>query len=124
MEKTQREYYLNEQMKAIQKELGDEEGRDELQELEEKIKKTKLLQGKPARRPRTSSRSSARCRRCCGSNRRAATISMRSSIPWGKKSKVKKDLGAAEMVLDTDHYGLEKSRNASLSNLARATAAP
>jgi ATP-dependent Lon protease len=61
MEKTQREYFLNEQMKAIQKEIGDEEGRDELAEIEAKIKKTKFSK-EAARRRRTSSRSSGICR--------------------------------------------------------------
>ncbi len=86
MEKTQREYYLNEQMKAIQKELGDEEGRDELAELEDKIKKTKL--------------------------------SWLLSIPWGKKTKIKKDLNHAQEILDNDHFGLEKVKERIVEYLA------
>src|ERR1700704_3256248 len=108
MEKTQREYYLNEQMKAIQKELGDEEGKDELAEIEDKIKKTKL--SKEAREKATHELKKLRQM----SPRSPEATVVRNyldwllSIPWNKKSKVKKDLKAAQDVLDNDHFGLEK----------------
>src|SRR5471030_1594767 len=108
MEKTQREYYLNEQMKAIQKELGDEEGRDELQELEDKIKKTKL--SKEAREKATHELK--KLRQMSPMSAEATVVrnylDWLLSIPRGKKSKVKKDLVAAQKTLDDDHYGLEK----------------
>src|SRR6202163_1172579 len=108
MEKTQREYYLNEQMKAIQKELGDEEGRDELQELEEKIKKTKL--SKEAREKATHELK--KLRQMSPMSAEATVVrnylDWLLSIPWGKKSKVKKDLKLAQETLDNDHFGLEK----------------
>jgi len=122
MEKTQREYYLNEQMKAIQKGLGDEDGKDELAELEEKIKRTKL--SKEAReKASTRSRSCGRCRRC-----RRKLPSLRNyldwllSIPWNKKSKIKKDLTLAEQILDADHFGLEKVKGAHRRVSRRAAA--
>src|SRR3954466_9934864 len=108
MEKTQREYYLNEQMKAIQKELGDEEGRDELAELEDKIKKTKL--SKEAREKATHELK--KLRQMSPMSAEATVVrnylDWLLSIPWNKKSKVRKDLKHAQEVLDHDHYGLEK----------------
>src|SRR5262245_27712535 len=105
MEKTQREYYLNEQMKAIQKELGDEERRDE---LEEKIKKTKL--SKEAREKATHELK--KLRQMSPMSAEATVVrnylDWLLSIPWGKKSKVKKDLVHAQEILDADHFGLEK----------------
>ena len=92
MEKTQREYYLNEQMKAIQKELGDEEGKDELAELEEKIKKTKL--SKEARDKATHELK--KLRQMSPMSAEATVVrnylDWLLSIPWNKKSKIKKDL--------------------------------
>ncbi|MEJ8474331.1 endopeptidase La [Roseibium algae] len=119
MEKTQREYYLNEQMKAIQKELGDsEDGRDELAELEEKIKKTKL--SKEARE-----RAGAEVKKLKQMSPMSAEATVVRNyldwlvgIPWGKKSKVKHDLKLAEEVLDTDHYGLEKVKERIVEYLA------
>ncbi|NVK36159.1 MAG: endopeptidase La [Rhodobacteraceae bacterium] len=119
MEKTQREYYLNEQMKAIQKELGDsEDGRDELAELEEKIKKTKL--SKEARE-----RAGAEIKKLKQMSPMSAEATVVRNyldwlvgIPWGRKSKVKHDLNLAETVLDTDHYGLEKVKERIVEYLA------
>src|SRR6202790_5076190 len=92
MEKTQREYYLNEQMKAIQKELGDDEGRDELADLEEEIAKTKL--SKEAREK--SQQELKKLRQMSPKSAEAAVVrnylAWLLSIPWNKKSKVKKDL--------------------------------
>ena len=118
MEKTQREYYLNEQMKAIQKELGDEEGKDELQELEDKIKKTKL--SKEAREKATHELK--KLRQMSPMSAEATVVrnylDWLLSIPWNKKSKVKKDLVAAEKILNDDHYGLEKVKERIVEYLA------
>ena len=93
MEKTQREYYLNEQMKAIQKELGDEDGKDELAEIEEKIKRTKL-----SKEAREKAQHELKKLRQMSPMSAEATVVRKYldwllSIPWNKKSKVKKDLG-------------------------------
>ena len=118
MEKTQREYYLNEQMKAIQKELGDEEGKDELSELEEKIKKTKL--SKEAREKATHELK--KLRQMSPMSAEATVVrnylDWLLSIPWNKKSKVKKDLKQAQEVLDNDHFGLEKVKERIVEYLA------
>ena len=119
MEKTQREYYLNEQLKAIQKELGEtEDGRDELQELEDKIKKTKLNKearekaGQEIKKLRNMSPMSAE-----------ATVVRNYldwilSIPWKKRSRVKMDITKAHAILDADHYGLDKVKERILEYLA------
>ncbi|HVY20114.1 MAG TPA: endopeptidase La [Bauldia sp.] len=118
MEKTQREYYLNEQMKAIQKELGDEEGKDELAELEDKIKKTKL--SKEAREKATHELK--KLRQMSPMSAEATVVrnylDWLLSIPWNKKSKVKKDLNLAQEVLDHDHHGLEKVKDRIVEYLA------
>ncbi len=118
MEKTQREYYLNEQMKAIQKELGDDEGRDELADLEEKIAKTKL-----SKEAREKAQHELKKLRQMSPMSAEATVVRNYldwllSIPWNKKSKVKKDLEAAQAVLDYDHYGLEKVKDRIVEYLA------
>ena len=118
MEKTQREYYLNEQMKAIQKELGDDEGRDELADLEEKIVKTKL-----SKEAREKAQHELKKLRQMSPMSAEATVVRNYldwllSIPWNKKSKVKKDLAAAQAVLDNDHYGLEKVKDRIVEYLA------
>ncbi len=118
MEKTQREYYLNEQMKAIQKELGDEEGKDELAEIEDKIKKTKL--SKEAREKATHELK--KLRQMSPMSAEATVVrnylDWLLSIPWNKKSKVKKDLKAAQEILDNDHFGLEKVKERIVEYLA------
>ena len=118
MEKTQREYYLNEQMKAIQKELGDEEGRDELAELEDKIKKTKL-----SKEAREKAQHELKKLRQMSPMSAEATVVRNYldwllSIPWNKKSKVKKDLKLAQEILDADHFGLEKVKERIVEYLA------
>src|ERR1700710_60261 len=118
MEKTQREYYLNEQMKAIQKELGDEEGKDELAEIEDKIKKTKL-----SKEAREKAQHELKKLRQMSPMSAEATVVRNYldwllSIPWNKKSKVKKDLVAAQSTLDNDHYGLEKVKDRIVEYLA------
>jgi ATP-dependent Lon protease len=118
MEKTQREYFLNEQMKAIQKEIGDEEGTDELAEIEDKIKKTKL--SKEAREKATHELKKLRQM----SPMSAESTVVRNyldwllSIPWAKRSKIKKDLKLAQEVLDNDHYGLDKVKERIVEYLA------
>src|SRR5499426_3483364 len=118
MEKTQREFFLHEQMKAIQKELGDEEGKDELAEIEDKIKKTKL--SKEAREKATHELKKLRQM----SPMSAESTVVRNyldwllSIPWAKRSKIKKDLKLAQEVLDNDHFGLEKVKERIVEYLA------
>ncbi|MGE3146875.1 MAG: endopeptidase La, partial [Pseudorhodoplanes sp.] len=110
--------YLNEQMKAIQKELGDEEGKDELAEIEEKIKKTKL--SKEAREKATHELK--KLRQMSPMSAEATVVrnylDWLLSIPWNKKSKVKKDLNLAQETLDSDHYGLEKVKERIVEYLA------
>ena len=119
MEKTQREYYLNEQMKAIQKELGEsEDGKDELAEIEEKIKKTKL--SKEAREKADAELKKLRSM----SPMSAESTVVRNyldwllGIPWKKRTKIKRDIGRAERILDEDHYGLEKVKERIIEYLA------
>ena len=119
MEKTQREYYLNEQMKAIQKELDDgEDGRDEASELEEKIKKTKLT--KEAKEKATAELKKFKSM----SPMSAEATVVRNyldwilGIPWKQRSRVKKDIKFAENVLNKDHCGLEKVKERILEYLA------
>jgi ATP-dependent Lon protease len=118
MEKTQREYYLNEQMKAIQKELGDEDGKDEMSELEERIKKTKL--SKEARDKATNELK--KLRQMSPMSAEATVVrnylDWLLSIPWQKRTKVKKDLGAAQTILDADHFGLDKVKERIVEYLA------
>jgi ATP-dependent Lon protease len=119
MEKTHREYYLNEQLKAIQKELGEaDDGRDEATEIEEKIAKTKL--SKEARE------------KAIGELKKLKTMSPMSaeaavvrnyldwilSIPWKKRTRFKKDINKAEEILNSDHYGLEKVKERIIEYLA------
>jgi ATP-dependent Lon protease len=119
MERTQREYYLNEQMKAIQKELGDgDEGQNEIAELEQRIAATKL--SKEARE-----KADAEIKKLKSMSPMSAEATVvrnylewMLSIPWGVRSRVKKDLGRAQDVLDTDHYGLEKVKERIVEYLA------
>jgi ATP-dependent Lon protease len=119
MEKTQREYYLNEQMKAIQKELGEgEDGRDEATEIEDRIKKTKLT-----KEAREKAEAELKKLRTMSPMSAEATVVRNYldwllSIPWGKNSKVKQDLDFAQNVLDTDHYGLDKVKDRIIEYLA------
>ncbi|MDI4663638.1 endopeptidase La [Xanthobacter autotrophicus] len=118
MEKTQREYYLNEQMKAIQKELGDEDGKDDLQELEDRIKRTKLT--KEAREK--AAHELKKLRQMSPMSAEATVVrnylDWLLSIPWGVKSKVKKDLPYAQQILDADHHGLDKVKERIVEYLA------
>ncbi len=119
MEKTQREYYLNEQMKAIQKELGEgDDGRDELSELEEKLDKTKLT-----KEARTKADAELKKLRQMSPMSAESTVVRNYldwliSIPWNSRSKVKTDLDKAQEVLDADHYGLDKVKERIVEYLA------
>jgi ATP-dependent Lon protease len=119
MEKTQREYYLNEQMKAIQRELGDQDdGRDELIELEKRIKKTRL-----SKEARTKAEAELKKLRNMSPMSAESTVVRNYldwllSIPWGKAKPKKIDLVKAEAILEEDHYGLEKVKERILEYLA------
>ena len=122
MEKTQREYYLNEQIKAIQKELGDgEDAKDDLAELEDKIKNTKF--SKEAREK--SLHELKKLRQMSPMSAEATVVrnylDWMLSLPWGKKSKVKKDLKAAQDLLDAEHFALEKVKDRIVEYLAVQT---
>ena len=119
MEKTQREYYLNEQLRAIQKELGEgEDGKDEISELEETVKKTKL--SKEALEKVTSE---IKKLRSMGPMSAEATVVRNYldwilGIPWKKRTRVKRNIKHAEKILNADHYGLEKVKERILEYLA------
>ena len=119
MEKTQREYYLNEQMKAIQRELGDgDEGREDIAELENRIKNTKL-----SKEAKTKAEAEMKKLRQMSPMSAESTVVRNYldwllSLPWGNKKKVKKDIDAAQTVLDEDHYGLDKVKDRILEYLA------
>ncbi|MBV9836398.1 MAG: endopeptidase La [Alphaproteobacteria bacterium] len=119
MEKTQREYYLNEQLKAIQKELGEgEDGRDEVGELEKRIKKTRF-----SKEAREKAMAEVKKLRTMSPMSAEATVvrnylDWMLSIPWKKRTKIKKDLKGAQQILDADHHGLEKVKERILEYLA------
>jgi ATP-dependent Lon protease len=119
MEKTQREYYLNEQLKAIQKELGEiDEGKDEASELEDRIKKAKL-----SKEAQDKAMAELKKLKTMSPMSAEATVVRNYldwllSIPWKKRTKIKKDVKHAEAVLNADHYGLEKVKERILEYLA------
>jgi ATP-dependent Lon protease len=119
MEKTQREYYLNEQLKAIQKELGDgDEARDELAEVEQRIRKTKL-----SKEAREKALAEVKKLRSMSPMSAEATVVRNYldwvlGLPWNKPTKVKHDIRAAQKVLNDDHYGLDKVKERILEYLA------
>ena len=119
MEKTQREYYLNEQMKAIQKELGEsEDGKDEISELEERLNATKF--SKEAREKATAELKKLRAMSPMSAESTVVRnyLDWMLSIPWKKRTRVKRDLMAAQNVLNTDHFGLEKVKERIVEYLA------
>ena len=119
MEKTQREYYLNEQLKAIQKELGEtENGRDEASEFEERIEKTKL--SKEAREKASAELKKLRTMSPMSAEATVVRnyLDWMLGIPWKKRSRIKKDINHAQEILDADHYGLEKVKERILEYLA------
>ena len=119
MEKTQREYYLNEQLKAIQKELGEtDDGKDENAELEEKINKTKL-----SKEAKEKSLAELKKLKSMSPMSAEATVvrnylDWMLGVPWKKRTRVKKDITEAEAILDNDHYGLEKVKERIIEYLA------
>ncbi len=119
MERTQREYYLNEQMKAIQKELGEgEDGSGEIAELEEKIANTRL-----SKEAREKAEAELKKLKSMSPMSAEATVVRNYldwllALPWGVKSRVKKDLDRAQKILDQDHYGLEKVKERIVEYLA------
>jgi len=125
MEKTQREYYLNEQLKAIQKELGEgEDGKDETAEIEAKIKATKL-----SKEAREKAMAELKKLKTMSPMSAEATVvrnylDWMLSIPWKKRSKIKNDIIEAEKVLDADHYGLEKVKERIIEYLAVQSRSP
>ncbi len=119
MEKTQREYYLNEQMKAIQKELGEgEEGRDESAEIEERIAKVRL--SKEAREKATAELKKLKSMSPMSAEATVVRnyLDWMLSIPWKKRTSVKRDIKEAKKILDQDHFGLEKVKERILEYLA------
>ncbi|QNN65768.1 endopeptidase La [Sphingomonas rhizophila] len=120
MEKTQREYYLNEQLKAIQRELGNEseDGGDELNELAAKIRKTRL--SKEARNRANAELKKLRAMAPMSAEATVARnyLDVLLGLPWGKKSRLKRDIAEAQAVLDEDHYGLEKVKDRIVEYLA------
>ncbi len=125
MEKTQREYYLNEQLKAIQKELGEgEDGKDENAELEAKIKKTRL-----SKEARDKAMQELKKLKTMSPMSAEATVvrnylDWMLSIPWKKRSKIRNDVVAAEKVLEADHYGLDKVKERIIEYLAVQARSP
>ncbi len=125
MEKTQREYYLNEQLKAIQKELGEgEDGKDESAELEDKIKKTRFT-----KEAREKAMAELKKLRTMSPMSAEATVvrnylDWMLSIPWKKRSKVSNDVVEAERILDADHYGLAKVKERIIEYLAVQSRSP
>jgi ATP-dependent Lon protease len=120
MEKTQREYYLNEQLKAIQRELGNEseEGGDELAELAAKIRKTRLSKEAKTRATAELKKLKAMAPMSAEATVARNYLDVLLGLPWGKKSRVKKDIAEAQAVLDEDHYGLEKVKDRIVEYLA------
>jgi ATP-dependent Lon protease len=119
MEKSQREYYLNEQMKAIQKELGElEEGPNEAEELSKKIEKA----GMPKEAREKAEAELKKLKMMSPMSAEATVvrnyIDWLVNVPWKKRSKIRKDLTAAEKILEADHYGLEKVKERILEYLA------
>jgi ATP-dependent Lon protease len=118
MEKSQREYYLNEQVKAIQKELGEGEDGADLEEMDKKIKAAGMTKEAMAK-----AQAELKKLRLMSPMSAEATvvrnyIETLVGLPWKKKSRISKDLAEAEKVLDTEHYGLEKVKERILEYLA------
>ncbi|MES0371400.1 MAG: endopeptidase La [Mariprofundaceae bacterium] len=118
MEKSQREYYLSEQMKAIQKELGEEDSQGELDEMAEKIEKL----GMPAEAKTKAEAELKRLKMMPPMSAEATVVrnylDWLLELPWKKRSRVRRDLIAAETILDEDHFGLEKVKERVLEHLA------
>lgn len=120
MEKTQREYYLNEQMKAIKNELGDDEI-DEMAELMEKAEKTKLSKEAREKLTKELKKLKQMSPMSAEANVSRNYIDWMLSVPWGKKKRVQRDLDKAQAILDQDHYGLDKVKERIIEHLAVQT---
>ncbi|GGX60401.1 Lon protease [Litorimonas cladophorae] len=120
MEKTQREYYLNEQMKAIQTELGGDEP-DEMEELRQKVEDTKLTVEAKEKVDKELSRLKKMSPMSAEANVSRNYIDWMLSVPWGKKKRVQRDLAKAQEILDADHYGLDKVKERIIEFLAVQT---
>ena len=120
MEKTQREYYLNEQMKAIQTELGND-GPNEMDEIREKVEKTKLTKEAREKVDKELSRLTKMSPMSAEANVSRNYIDWMLSVPWGKKKRVQRDLAKAQEILDEDHYGLDKVKDRIIEHLAVQT---
>lgn len=121
MEKTQREYYLNEQIKAIQSELGNDSGTDEMAELEARIEKTKLTDEAREKADAEMKRLRQMSPMSAESNVSRNYLDWLLSVPWGKKKRVQRDLKKAKAILDKDHYGLDKVKDRIVEHLAVQT---
>lgn len=119
MEKSQREYYLNEQMKAIQKELGElDDAPDEFETLKQKIEESKMPQEAREKTEQELQKLKMMSPMSAEATVVRSYIDWMISVPWAKRSKVKKDLARAEEVLNADHYGLERVKDRILEYLA------
>src|SRR5256884_1006595 len=118
IDKTQREFFLYEQMKAIQKEIGDGEGKDEFAEIEDKIKKAKLSKEAHEKATHELKKLHQMSPMSAESTVVRNYLDWLLSIPWAKRSKIKKDLKLAQEVLDNDHFGLDKVKERIVEYLA------
>jgi ATP-dependent Lon protease len=121
MEKTQREYYLNEQMKAIQSELGGGDAPDEMAELQERVAKTKLTKEALEKVTAELKKLKQMSQMSAEANVSRNYIDWMLSVPWGKKKRVQRDLAKAQDILDADHYGLDKVKERIIEHLAVQT---
>jgi len=121
MEKTQREYYLNEQMKAIQTELGGDDGKDEFSELQERIDETKLTKEAKEKVEKEMKKLRQMSPMSAEANVSRNYLDWMLSVPWGKKKRVQRDLQKAQDILDADHYGLDKVKERIIEHLAVQT---
>jgi len=118
MEKTQREYYLNEQMKAIQTELGNGETPDEFVEMQKKIEETRLSKEARAKVDAEVKKLKQMSPMSAEANVSRNYLDWMLSVPWGKKKRVQRDLKKAQDILDADHYGLDKVKERIIEHLA------
>jgi len=121
MEKTQREYYLNEQMKAIQSELGNGDGNDEIGELQSRIDETKFSKDAREKVDAEVKKLKQMSPMSAEANVSRNYIDWMLSVPWGKKKRVQRDLKKAQEILDADHYGLDKVKERIIEHLAVQT---
>ena len=121
MEKTQREYYLNEQMKAIQTELGGKDGADEFDEIQTRIEETKLTKEAKDKVEKEMAKLRKMSPMSAEANVSRNYLDWMLSVPWGKKKRVQRDLKKAQDILDADHYGLDKVKERIIEHLAVQT---